>query len=291
MKLSQLWYWLFGSGTASPPDPRVIRLSAAFTGPSLMGVSFAQSLIGMARRQVLISLFVVQVLADGAIGYWRLGEASGLTLADATGNGHAATLPDAIGVGYGVAGALSDGTTGFSTDATVGASGAAAFAAIALGTTFTLEVWVNPKAGSPTSYGTLIATFGGGGLGFYWNDAAKKFDYYDGGDHFSGAVLPYGTLYHAVLSVSAGAATLYVNGAPSASFTVTTPFSPSRLLNSAGDRLASNLIDEIVIYPTALSAAQVATHYSLRTPVIALTRAGFDLTVPDLTAVSWLDAA
>ena len=54
-------------------------------------------------------LYPAKVLRDGAIGHWRLGEASGLAFADATGNGHTASIAAATGLTYGVAGALADG--------------------------------------------------------------------------------------------------------------------------------------------------------------------------------------
>jgi hypothetical protein len=252
--------------------------------------------------ELLITPFVLldagyadQVRADTPTAYWRLNESSGLTANDTSGNGHTLTLP-ASGITYSVAGALADGTTGFATGGTVPR---VSLTAIAVGTTCSFELWFRPVAGA-VAY-TLIAGASGGGTGLYFNSSTMKLNLQVGGggagDRFNSTALTAGTLYHVVVSVSAGTATFYVNGVADGTGAGWPGVSVDALFNvgSGGGAFVTSLVDEIAIYSYALTANQVTTHYGLRTSTnpdssgVLLNDADYGISadVPQMTGVKF----
>jgi len=208
--------------------------------------------------------YPLTVLADAPTAYWRFGEASGLSAADATGNGHTMTLP-ASHLTYGVAGAVNDGTTGFALD---GSQAQATFTAFAIGTTCTIEFWIRPDSTtSPSPYALLIGN-GGGGVGLYYDKSTQKMLLYTGANERNGTVLTDGALYHVVISINAGNGTWYINGVADGTFSSWpgNNFGSAFNGNAGGATIKASLIDEIALYPTALSAAQVLAHYNAGQP-------------------------
>ncbi len=98
------------------------------------------------------------VLASAPVAYWRLNESSGLTAADASGQGRSATYVN--GVTLGAVGALGDATTA------ADFNGAGAYVAapnLNLTGSFTLEGWVyytGPGSVGATDYGTVFGYAG-----------------------------------------------------------------------------------------------------------------------------------
>lgn len=235
----------------------------------------------MARVQTVPSGYHVLVLADGAEAYWRLGEAQGLLLADATGHGHTMTLASAVGVTYGVAGALADGTTGLAFNGTTAFRGTCA--PIVTGTTFTIEFWITPNGDDGFTYQTILTAGAPSFDGIYRRDStigahANKLTYFHSFiDHYNTTPLVNGVCYHVVLSVTAGAGTWYLNGVADGTVTGI----PSANLQQffclpavdGNDPLKVSLLDDLIVSPgIALSAAQVATHYHVgRTGELAAT--------------------
>ena len=88
--------------------------------------------------------YPAQVLTDGAVGYWRLGEASGATAADSTGHALAGIISG--GVTLAQAGATADGNTAAAFNGSTGSIQVAPSLALNLTTALSLEAWVKTTA-------------------------------------------------------------------------------------------------------------------------------------------------
>ncbi len=210
------------------------------------------------------------VLADSPTGYWRLGELVGTTAADASGHAHPLTLVgsptlgadgalldgaralESVGSGhYGYAAHHADwnpGSNPFSVEARVrGSSWAAGKWAL----------WHGSDLGNAAGWGLAIET---GGITFVVGDGAAHAT-------IVGAFTTPDRWYHvvAVVDRAAGFLRLYVDGA------AVTPVSLGAVgsLNvtaqlQAGVGNATARLQDLAIYPSALSSTRVTVHYAAR---------------------------
>jgi hypothetical protein len=200
-----------------------------------------------------------EVLADAPLAYWRLGESAGTTAADASGYGRTGTYQN--GPALGESGAL-----GTDTDTAArfdGSDDRIDLAGVpALGTTFSIELWLKWDAGAD-SYQTLIGQANGAFSLFIRNDGRLDLFYSATDHHFAPALQP-GVWQHVVVSVAAGAATCYLNGASiGTAASVATGFQPDRIANNTAGDTFKGWLDEVALYATALPAARVAAHYAM----------------------------
>jgi len=219
------------------------------------------------------TFYEAAILADAPTAYWRLEELAGATVAvDRTGNGHDATLP-ASGITYHTPGALQDASYGY---ALAGTQLQAAFSNIAVGTTCTIELWIRPDSTTAPSPYAIVVGNGGGGVGLYYDKSTQKMLLYIGANERNGSALTDGSLYYIAISISAGAGTWYVNGVPDGTFTGWPGQNFDTLFNglSGSATIKCSLLDEVALYPTALSPGRIARHYQLRLSVL----------VPDILA-------
>ena len=215
--------------------------------------------------------YATQVLQDGASAYWRLNEASGLVAADQVG-GAPGTISG--GVTLGQPGALADGATAMAFDGTTGKIVTAA--SLTLPVAFTVEAWITVTAAQLTvSFPTICSTRVAGessSIFFGGNDVSGKLIALTvGGVLFGTRPLGDGQWHHCVLVVSAGVATIYVDGLadatgawPRATTLPATPVAIGYDVKTPG-LWWRGALDEVAIYPVALTAAQVAAHYAART--------------------------
>ncbi|MGI8331772.1 LamG-like jellyroll fold domain-containing protein [Actinomadura scrupuli] len=219
------------------------------------------------------------VVADGASDLWRLGEASGTTAYDHAGFNDLTTGP---GVSRGAAGALDgDSDTASVFDGTD--SGTAASKAAPTPGGFSVEAWVKT---SSTSGGKIVGygnqTTGGSSNYdrhlYLTNDGRVVFGVYPGGVRTlqSGTGFNDGQWHHVVGTLDAAAGMkLYVDGALIGGDAGTTSAQGySGYWRVGGDNLngwpsqpssndLSGAIDEVAVYPAALTAAQVAEHHGV----------------------------
>jgi hypothetical protein len=219
------------------------------------------------RELCLTELYATAIGDDAPVGWWRLGEASGVTARDAAGghDGERAGSPEAEP--QGAIARDADGATRFDGGddvIRVGDLGLASAAAL------TVEAWVKPSA---EIAGTTLLAFGGEGapgVALRTNDKLEELtiDLVDGAGASHAATAkgsPFGAdAWHHVAATWDGArGALYVDGASVA--TVEGDFTPSaggvlRIgagLEGAGFRGA---IDEVAVYDRALAAGRVAAH-------------------------------
>jgi Concanavalin A-like lectin/glucanases superfamily len=219
------------------------------------------------------------VLGDGPSSYWRLGESSGSTAVDGSGNGNDCGY-SASGVSLGVSGALSgdpDTAAGFGAPGLVECPGSASV----VGTqAFSYEVWV--KTSSSSGYQYLMAQreagFGGadGETTLYLDAGYVKFFTWNWSADLSlqsPDPIDDGEWHHVVVTrESDGSAVLYLDGVSVARGRGLTSLISHKVYLGGDGRdsthyLAGDL-DEVAIYPYALTPRQVADHYGIGTTVV-----------------------
>jgi PKD repeat protein len=234
--------------------------------------------------------YVNTVLDDGAGPYWRMGSAGGSTEVDWAGSNTGTVGPSVVAAS---SGALSGDSTTGSAFAGTDQSTVSSSQPIAVGSQFSTELWFKTTT---TSGGKLIG-YGRSQTGdsssydrhvYMTNDGRLVFGTYNGGTQTvaSGTAYNDGSWHQAIATQGAAGMALYVDGAlvDSASSATTAEGGYVGYWRVGGDNLggwpsqpSSNYfagdIDEVSIYPTVLSAAQAATHFSQGQGVAAPTAA------------------
>lgn len=218
------------------------------------------------------TLYSSVILGDGPLGYWRLGETSGSTAADSSGNGYNGTyvsctqgVPSLISNNGGnLAASFAGGST---SEITVGAVAAL----YNLSRSFTLEWWMNPGAAAS---GTAYGIWSSGLSGFAARQNATSLEIladYSASLGTIAAGFAIGTRYYCVLTVDAsGIATLYINGASVGTLNVSsTNFAGGYVRIGADGRdngtwstSFDGVLDEVAVYNKILTAAQILNHYN-----------------------------
>lgn len=257
------------------------------------------------------SAYAQGVLADGPAQYWRVGEPTGTTSFDQVGT---TSLTTGTGVGRGAAGAV-PGDTAVTTDGTAAGLASTAATVTTPGTAFSVEAWVR----TTSTTGGVIAQYG---RDLPAGDVANtdRALYVDNGGRVSfglssrAATAPRATTYktvrstqpvtdgqwhHLVATVGTGGTVLYVDGAQVAADPTMTRantrvgsgywmFGGGTVASGVPDAPAgaalTGALDELAIYPSTLTAEQVAAHYALTTAPApnAAPTASFTATADDL---------
>ena len=202
------------------------------------------------------------VLGMSPIGYWRLGEKAGTVATDASGHGNSGTYTNYPTLG-------SPGAMNGDPDTAVTFDGTRSWVSLA-GTYPTahspesISAWFNVAA-YPTSGEDVIAGTGAPGLRLKVETSGKLGVEVPGQTFLSGTVVAKGTWYHAAIVDNGTNVVLYLNGAVDANSTVTVGSKVAGTnaiaRNAAGTEL-NGTVDEVAIFGSALSAAQVQTLYS-----------------------------
>ena len=213
------------------------------------------------------------VLGDGPTSYWRLGERSGTTLADAAG-----TNPGAAkgGLVLGVPGALAGDP-----DTAVGLGTNSAYVSVAdaanldFGGDFSVEAWAKPNV--LNGVGGAVVHKGGTSGYTVWQYRLSV----TSGNQWRGTVFVGNSAItvtapgsattawtHLVMTKAGTTLRLYVNGAAVASATVSGTVNTSTGILAIGRTGSSSAdyfngtVDEVAVYPVALSASRVAAHFA-----------------------------
>ena len=219
------------------------------------------------------------VVDDGAKDQWRLGDTSGTTTKDSVGT---APLTVGSGVGRGVAGALADDTdTAFSFNGTAAAT-LSTQTATGAPNTLTEEAWFqtssktggrimgfgNAKSGSSSTFDRQVYLDSSGRVVFGVKTKAWIFTLTSTVTGPAGS--NDGKWHHVAATLSPSGMALYLDGVLVGSRTDTTAgLSYSGYLRVGSDSALggsstfNGRIDEVAVYPTALSAAQVAAHHQV----------------------------
>jgi hypothetical protein len=214
--------------------------------------------------------YASMVLADSPAGYWRLGETSGTAAADASGHGSTGTYTG--GVTLGQAGAISgdadksalfDGTSGYVSIAD------AAVLRTPTNNQWSIEAWVYPTSGSGLKEIIRKANDGSGYFLRINNGTLESLLNFTGGYvQRSGGTVGTGGWHHVVVTYDGTTRKHYVDGQLAASWSdgATLSFSTQALAIGADPSIPASeffagYIDEVAVYPTALSATRITAHY------------------------------
>ena len=217
------------------------------------------------------------VLADAPSSYWRFDETTGTTVADrGAAPAHPLTRDDSVTLGAGGA-VAGDTAATFAGGAFVGTTtGGAAEPAPQV---FTVEAWVRTTS---TRGGRILGSAGGatGSQGgdrhlYLTNDGRVGFGVWSPGINQvqSRATVNDGEWHHLVVTLGGGALTLHVDGtAVDRRSGVTSAEGRTGFWRVGGgsfggyaataDAQLAGSLDEIAVYPTALSAERIAAHYT-----------------------------
>ncbi len=214
------------------------------------------------------STYRAAVTGDGPAGYWRLGEATGVTAADEMG-ASAGTYRN--GVSLGVPSLTNDGANpAVSLDGSNDAVTIPSSAGLSPSGAVTVEAWIRPAAlPSSGNFASIVTKaesyslqFNGGRLEFTTmrNGARRRTQ------APAGAIVA-GQTYHVVGTFDGTAQRVFVNGAQVA----TSTFSGGPSVNTtsivlgswdASSEFLSGRLDDVAVYAKALTATQVANHYN-----------------------------
>lgn len=233
-------------------------------------------------------LYPAKVLRDGAVGYWRLGEPSGTVAIDSVASPHNGTYTG--GVTLAQVGPLADGITAALFDGTgfVSIPNIAA-ANVGLGS-YSLEAWVKRAPGIAASEFVIQnhQSTGTGGGGEIFMGASGNFVGRIGAKQVVSLVgFADGAWHHVVLVMNraiVNGGQFYVDGVTSGAAIDLTSEAAINFDGSdgtailIGKRTTGNFfvgrIADPSIYPTALTARQIAEHYGLRLAVTSGLRVG-----------------
>jgi hypothetical protein len=241
------------------------------TATNSAGSAFADSAQTAVVTQPSGSAYPDTVLADSPFLYWRLGEASG-GFANSAGTGNGGS---AVGSGLSrhvsdLVAANTDGALTF-TDATSYVTTTSAVTGLS-SSAVSAEAWF--RAGAFANSTDLVnhgygASGGHGWALFTTATGVLYFGLYQGGGTqqlVASAPLATGTTYHAVGTYDGSVMRLYVNGSQVATKTVgaLTLNTSAGVFTGRTDTAGGVSVDELALYPSALSASRVQAHYDAR---------------------------
>ena len=256
------------------PDPRTgfYTPQSLATGYSYAGGHLMQEITdprGIHTNVNYGSSYRQAVMADEPAGYWRLGETGGTTAVDSAGTFNGAYAGTVV---YGQQGAVFG--DGLSTQFQGGSVNVPYNPALNPGGQFTLETWVLLGGGPPGPNFYAIASNLFNGAGYELEvTPGTTITAIAGGVSVSGGYIPIGQWAHIVETFAGGTLKVYVNGVLTGSAAGTyTPNTSCNLLIGADyayqptctGAVSNNLfgwIDEVAVYPVALSAARVQAHF------------------------------
>lgn len=211
------------------------------------------------------------ILADHPVAYWRLDEASGTAMVDATGNGNDGAYAGAVTLGQ--PGALaSDGDTAVGFDPAGGEASVASTTSLQVNPV-TIELWINKR--TDAEYGAYVsknfAPGAGGGTGWF----QLLNDHHNGRLEFrvtednptlvSSKILDLHIWYYVVATYDGTTAKLFIDGKLDSSVAIAATAKqtadPLYIGRRADGLFNDAVLDEIAIYPTALSSNRIAAHW------------------------------
>jgi hypothetical protein len=244
------------------------------------------------------------VMADGAVGYWRLDETTGSV---ANNSGSSGSVDDGTyvnGVILGLPGAITndpDYSAGFTTVAINNTEVQLPYDALLNGQAFTIEAWAQMTGAGLSADGGYQAVFStrdnhvyGGAViyGIYGSDWVAYTGTGSGWDIInSGVSVQPGQWAHVALTYDGVTKRFYVNGILAGSSTAA--YMPNQIdamqaLIGAGDNESlpgayffQGGIDEVAVYNTCLPASSIQAHYAVATtvpyvapPLISISQSG-----------------
>lgn len=241
----------------------VVMLLASAGGLSTADLSAASEPL-CAPRQSSYSSAIAST--SGLLGYWRLGEPSGTTACDFTGKDNGKYVG---GVTLGVPGAIAeDPDTAIALNGSTGQVSVPSSTTLNVGDNFTVEAWV--KRGTAKTYSNeVIASKQDGSwvLMFGESDRLTLRRSTVGNVAVASVSTTDTSSWHYVVATKSGSSVhLYVDGVDVTGTvtnqTMTNNSEPLTIGQSTGTAYLKGAVDEVALYSTPLTAAQVSQHYT-----------------------------
>ena len=252
--------------TKRVPTPR--RLLALCAAGAAMAAAALAGSAGAATGP-----YPAAALADAPVAYWRLGEGTGTVAADASTSKISATY---TAVTLKAAGALAGDTDTAITLAGTGFAEAPVSAKLNPPAAVSVEAWVKPTGGTGKQRAVVASRSTDNTAGYYlFADAQNRWSFAVGNGTSTSWIVLYGPALtlnawtHLVATDDGTTMRLYVNGALAGSaaaaykpnLTRTTRIGMG-MADTATSLAFTGSIDEVSVYPAALSAARVTAHYA-----------------------------
>lgn len=234
------------------------------TQPLMKDVTILLGINGAANEVIAYS-YEGQVLADGPLLYWRMGDIVGSTsVTDIAGSTHTGAVTSSANVTFGATGLLPSGAA--VNDVNTAAQASSALPSVkttdvlSLPGPFTLEWWVKPSTltAGANDVGQSAATF----KVSQNTDGSAAVSV--GNTSFSvPGVFSIGKISHCVLTYDGTTSRFYLNGQLAATQATA---APSGAINSFGFSQVGpwqSTVQEIALYAKALTAARILNHYFL----------------------------
>jgi len=222
-----------------------------------------------------MSIYTAAILSDSPVAYWRLGDLTGTSAADASGNGHAGTYSGGVALGRaGAVAGTNDAAVLF--DGTSGQVTCGHPTAFDLTSNFSLECWFQAVALPPSS---------GNGRWFLGKDVAggRSYDFgllnnagtidqcvqINGTSYYGATVTLDGLWHHTVATYASSTLRFYLDGIAGPTASASTPpavTTTDLLIGARGysgfQEFFNGTLDEVALYSAALSAARITAHYN-----------------------------
>ena len=222
-----------------------------------------------AAPSIAAKTYSATVLADHPVAYWRMDDATGSTMADASGNANNGRYVGAYTLGQ--PSAIAGGAVAF--DGQSGAATVVNSPSLQVNMV-TIEAWIKKR--TDTEYGVYVAknVAPGGGAGSGWFQLLNS--HHNGQLEFrvtsdgapvvvSNSTLALNTWYYVVATYDGATAKLYVNGKLDGTLKVTAvpkQTSDPLFIGRRTDGLFNDAtLADVAIYSVALSAERIAAHW------------------------------
>lgn len=219
------------------------------------------------------------ILADGPVAYYRLNEASGNPQDSSTSANHATSTGGTPG--YRQPGLLREPDTSMRFDGLTEWVGVPDHLTLDLGDTFTLEAWIRTDRAIRAGENWGIVSKGSGAyyMRVYETGQLELLRSGVADIVWSDVAVDDGQVHHVVATKSGATVKLYVDGVDeTGAVTDSTCVNNTAGLTVGGGstsvELFLGLLDEVAVYPTALSAARVQMHYAAGIGIPVLVGAG-----------------
>ena len=216
------------------------------------------------------------VLSDSPLAYYRLGEASGTTMVDSSGNARDGTYVNSPALG--ATGLLTNDTDTAAGFGNVGANSPYAYVvdddAYDGLSTFSVEAFIRPSSVSGTPMIASRDDSGSRSWQFRLNAGKLEFVKIANGTvtASSSATLSIGTIYHVAATYAGSTVRRYINGAQDGTVSTSGDLGTVNCWLRIGSRRTttttdyfSGTIDEVAVYGTTLPAGRIAAHYAANT--------------------------
>lgn len=224
--------------------------------------------------------YSTEVLADSPLAYWRLGDASGTTLTDSSGNGHNGTYSSITLGTTGLLAGDSDTAATFNGSSSNGLVTGASWMNTGTATSLTVEAIIKPTGVSGT-HNIADRDFQSAARVFQFRLNGNKLEFITIGGTVgivtatSITSLSAGTAYHVAATFDGSNIRLYINGTLDRTVVASGSLNTTGLSDlsvgatyGGGGVLTSffgGVIDEVAYYNSVLSGTRLAAHYAAMT--------------------------